>query len=248
MVERPRWSKTIDTENDFARQIFSGLPRYYDGLAELLSLGQNGRWRKAMVDQVVDANPASILDVATGTGGVALDLARRTQASIVGIDLTESMLERAREKVAQSAYGWRISLMVGRAEDLPFSDEAFDALTFTYLLRYVADPAATLRELARVLKPGGLLASLEFYVPPNPSWHACWWLYTRLVLPAAGRLVSPAWFAVGRFLGPSISAHYRRYSLPWTVQAWKDAGIVDVQVRVMSLGGGVVMWGRKEGR
>jgi demethylmenaquinone methyltransferase/2-methoxy-6-polyprenyl-1,4-benzoquinol methylase len=198
-----------------------------------------------MVDQVAAANPAAILDVATGTAGVALDLAERTRASIIGIDLTESMVERAREKVARSAYAQRISLLVGRAEELPFPDSAFDALTFTYLLRYVADPAATLRELARVLKPGGLMASLEFHVPSHPFWHACWWLYTRLGLPAAGRLVSPEWFAVGRFLGPNISGHYRRYSLPWTVQAWNDAGMVDVQVRVMSLGGGVVMWGRK---
>jgi len=245
MAGAPMASRTVDNENEFARRIFSGLPRHYDVLAEMLSLGQNRRWRHAMVEQVVAANPATILDVATGTAGVALDLARRTQATITGIDLTEAMLQRAREKVRAQGYAQRISLQIGRAEELPFPDSAFDALTFTYLLRYVADPASTLRELARVLKPGGLMASLEFYVPPHPFWHACWWLYTRLALPAAGRLVSPEWFRVGRFLGPNVSRHYRRYPLPWTVQAWKDAGMADVQVRVMSLGGGVVIWGRK---
>jgi demethylmenaquinone methyltransferase / 2-methoxy-6-polyprenyl-1,4-benzoquinol methylase len=245
MAGAPMASRTVDKKNEFARQIFSGLPRHYDLLAEMLSLGQNGRWRRAMVDQVVAANPATILDVATGTAGVALDLARRTQATITGIDLTEAMLQRAREKVTAQGYTRRISLLAGRAEALPFPDAAFDALTFTYLLRYVADPASTLRELVRVLKPGGLMASLEFSVPPNPFWHACWWLYTRLALPAAGRLVSPEWFRVGRFLGPNISQHYRRYPLPWTVQAWQDAGMVGVRARVMSLGGGVVMWGRK---
>ncbi len=236
----------MNSQNDFARQIFTGLPRHYDELEEILSFGQNGRWRRAMVDQVVTANPATILDVATGTAGVALDLAERTHASIIGIDLTESMLERGREKVARSAHAQRISLLNGRAEELPFPDSTFDALTFTYLLRYVADPAATLRELARVLKPGGILASLEFNVPPHSFWHACWWLYTRAVLPAAGLLVSPEWFRVGRFLGPNISEHYRRYPLACTVQAWKAAGIVEVKVREMSLGGGVVMWGRKQ--
>ena len=240
-------SRTVDNENEFARQIFSGLPRHYDVLAEMLSFGQNRRWRKTIVDQIVATNPRTILDVATGTAGVALDLAQRTQASITGIDLTESMVQRAHEKVAARGYAQRISLLVGRAEELPFPDSAFDALTFTYLLRYVADPASTLRELARVLKPGGPMASLDFLVPPNPFWHACWWLYTRLALPAAGRVVSAEWFAVGRFLGPNISRHCRRYPLSWTVQAWQDAGMVDVQVRVMSLGGGVVIWGRKAG-
>jgi hypothetical protein len=95
--------------------------------------------------------------------------------------------------------------------------------------------------------PGGIMTSLEFHVPSNWFWHACWWLYTRLAVPTAGKLVSPEWFAVGCFLGPNISGHYRRYPLSWTVRAWKDAGLIDVQVRVMSLGGGVAMWGRKPG-
>lgn len=109
----------------------------------------------------------------------------------------------------------------------------------------MADPSATLRELARVLKPGAPVASLEFFVPPHPFWRFWWWLYTRTLLPAAGRLAGRPWFSVGRFLGPSISEHYRRYPLSWTVDAWGEAGFVDVGVRIMSLGGGLVMWGRK---
>src|SRR5205807_4779405 len=140
-----------------------------------------------------------------------------------------------------------IDLVRGRAEDLPFPDATFDALTFTYLLRYVTDPAATLRELARVLKPGGCMASLEFYAPPNAAWRCAWWFYTRAVLPAAGALAGRAWYGVGRFLGPSISDHYRRYPLAWTVRAWQEAGMTDVGTKVMSLGGGLVMWGTKTG-
>jgi demethylmenaquinone methyltransferase/2-methoxy-6-polyprenyl-1,4-benzoquinol methylase len=188
-----------------------------------------------------------MLDVATGTAGVALQLARRTPARIVGLDLTEAMLRQGQHNVRRRRADDRIQLVAGRAEQLPFPDETFDALTFTYLLRYVADPAATLRELARVVKPGAPAASLEFCVPPQPFWRVWWWLYTRAVLPAAGRLAGRPWFAVGRFLGPSISEHYRRYPLSWTVDAWKDAGFVDVGVRLMSLGGGVVMWGTKGG-
>ena len=129
---------------------------------------------------------------------------------------------------------------------MPFPDRTFDALTFTYLLRYVDDPKETLRELFRVVKPGGTVASLEFFVPPHRSWRALWWLYTRLVLPVGGLITGGAeWFRVGRFLGPNISGHYRRYPLSWTVQAWREVGFEDVGVRVMSLGGGLVMWGTR---
>ncbi|MFW6090982.1 MAG: class I SAM-dependent methyltransferase [Actinomycetota bacterium] len=229
----------------FAQQLFQGLPRRYDLLAEALSFGQNRRWRRTMVDRVVEGGPATVLDVATGTGGVALQLARRTGAHVVGIDITEAMLRRGRAAVLHEGSQERIALVGGQAERLPFPDATFDALTFTYLLRYVADPAATIAELVRVVRPGGIVASLEFHVPPRLLLRGAWWLYTRLGLPVLGGLAGREWYRVGRFLGPSISAHYDRYPLPWTVDAWLRAGIADVGVRVMSLGGGLVMWGRR---
>ena len=226
--------------------MFTPLPARYDLLVELLSFGQNGRWRRAMVDRVVPDAPPRLLDVATGTAGVALQLARRSPGQVVGIDLTEAMLRRGQENVGRAGAGGRIQLVAGRAEQLPFPDESFDGLTFTYLLRYVADPAATLAELARVLKAGAPMASLDFHVPPQRFWRFWWWLYTRGVLPIAGGLAGRReWFEVGRFLGPNISAHYRRHPLPWTVGAWEEAGLEHVGHRLMSLGGGLVMWGRK---
>jgi len=227
----------------FAQELFAGLPDRYDGLEAILSLGQNARWRRAMVDKILEPSPSAVLDVATGTAGVAMRIAAQTSASVVGLDLTESMLREGRRRLRDRALP--VSLVRGRAEELPFPDASFDALTFTYLLRYVTDPAATMRELARVVKPGGRIASLEFYVPPNPVWRSAWWIYTRAVLPAAGALAGRAWFSVGRFLGPNISGHNRRYPLSWTVRAWQDAGIRDVGARVMSLGGGLVMWGTR---
>jgi demethylmenaquinone methyltransferase/2-methoxy-6-polyprenyl-1,4-benzoquinol methylase len=232
--------------NAFAQRLFTGLPRRYDALAELLSFGQNGRWRTEMVSHTAAARPHSILDVATGTAGVALELVRSTSAEVTGIDLTPAMLGTARTRVAQAGEAGRIRLVAGQAEQLPFADATFDALTFTYLLRYVADPAATLRELARVVVPGGSVAGLEFAVPSNRFWWSWWWLYTRFVLPTAGYVTGGReWYAVGRFLGPNISGHYRRYPVDWTVEAWRKAGLVDVRVRAMSLGGGIVMWARK---
>lgn len=229
----------------FAQQLFQGLPRRYDLLAEALSFGQNRRWRRTMVDRVVTGGPATVLDVATGTAGVALQIGRRTGAHVTGIDITEAMLRRGQAAVLHEGSQERIALVNGQAEALPFPDATFDALTFTYLLRYVADPAATLAELARVVRPGGTVASLEFHVPPQPLLRGAWWVYTRVGLPVLGGLAGREWYRVGRFLGPSISAHYDRYPLPWTVDAWQRAGIADVGVRVMSLGGGLVMWGRR---
>jgi len=231
--------------NRFARGLFDGLPNRYDLLAEVLSLGQNRRWRRAMVDRIVPARPRRLLDVATGTAGVALRLSEQTDAFVTGLDLTEAMLRRGQSNVAASAADGRVELLAGRAEELPFPDAAFDGVTFTYLLRYVADPAATLRELTRVLKPESPMASLDFLVPRHLFWRWSWWLYTRLVLPVAGSIGGRDWIAVGRFLGPNISAHYRRYPLGWTVEAWRAAGMAEVGVREMSLGGGLVMWGTK---
>jgi demethylmenaquinone methyltransferase / 2-methoxy-6-polyprenyl-1,4-benzoquinol methylase len=235
--------------NRFAQQLFTPLPQRYDRLAEVLSMGQNGRWRRAMIDRIVPTSPATVLDVASGTAGVALQIAERTSAIVIGVDLTREMLVRGRHNIVAAGRAERVHLVVGRGEQLPFPDRAFDALTFTYLLRYVDDPQETLCELARVVKPGGTVASLEFFVPPNRFWRFMWWLYTRLVLPVAGLLTGGReWLRVGRFLGPNISGHYRKYPLSWTEEAWRRAGFDHIGTRVMSLGGGLVMWGtRKDG-
>lgn len=233
-------------ENAFATSLFEGLPPRYDRLLEVLTLGQNRRWRSEIVRRIERVRPRKILDVATGTAGVAIALARVTRAEIVGVDISEPMLERGRARVYAAGLDQRIRLEHARAEELPFPDGAFDAVTFTYLMRYVADPAATLVELARVLRPGGSMASLDFYRPPNPIWRGSWLLYTRVLMPAAGRVLGgEAWWNAGQFLGPNIEAFYRRWPMYRLFEAWREAGMVDVEDRVMSLGGGLVMWGRK---
>ncbi|HXJ62586.1 MAG TPA: class I SAM-dependent methyltransferase [Actinomycetota bacterium] len=228
-----------------ARRLFAGIAPEYDLMAELLSFGQNGRWRRFMVSRL-DASPSStVLDVATGTAGVAIATAERTGARVVGLDQSPEMLAGARAAVAAAGLEGRVSFALGQGERLPFEDGAFDAVTFTYLLRYVDDPPATLRELARVLRPGGTLANLEFLVPPNPLWRAAWVLYTRVGLPVGGRLASREWWSTGRFLGPSISGFYRDHPLAEQGTWWRGAGISPVRYRPMSLGGGIVIWGTK---
>ena len=231
--------------NRFASELFAGLPSRYDQLGYLLSFGQDRRWRSEMVGKVRAAPGGLVLDVATGTAGVALEIHARTRAEVVGLDLSASMLEGARQKL--EGLGERgVHLVQGHGEELPFADDTFDSVTFTYLLRYVKDPKSTVAELARVVRPGGVLASLEFYVPPSPLWRGLWWCYTRCVLPVAGLVTGGReWFDVGRFLGPNISSHYQRHPLSTIAGYWRSAGVRDVGVRVMSVGGGVVMWGTK---
>ncbi|HLG92583.1 MAG TPA: class I SAM-dependent methyltransferase [Acidimicrobiales bacterium] len=231
----------------FARRLFRPLPARYDLLAEVLSFGQNRRWRREAVAKVAGGlGPGSVaLDVATGTAGVALALHGQAGCRVVGADLTEAMLRRGAQRVREA--GAPVSLVAADASALPFSDGAFDGVVFSYLMRYVPDPEAALAELARVLRPKGTLACLEFHVPDRAPWRQLWWLYTRAVLPLAGlALGGRAWFEVGRFLGPSISAHYRCYPDSWAVGAWRRAGLGQVGLATLSLGGGVVMWARKE--
>ncbi len=194
----------------------------------------------------VNAIPGSwVLDVATGTGLVARELVRGRNIRVVGLDQSEPMLRRAAEASLAAGPVERIAFVRGRADRLPFPDGAFDGVTFTYLLRYVDDPGVTLAELARVLRPGGVMAGLEFHVPEDPYLRAGWSLYTRTVLPAVGWVVSPAWLRTGRFLGPNIVEFYRRYPLPVQVRMWQEAGIGRVRTKVMTLGAAVVTWGIK---
>jgi demethylmenaquinone methyltransferase/2-methoxy-6-polyprenyl-1,4-benzoquinol methylase len=232
--------------------MFAALPGRYDWVAEAWSFGQNGRWRRAMVRRVAAAlalRPARhplVLDVATGPAAVALDLARRSPgARIVGLDQSPEMLGAGVHNVRAARADGRIRLLLGHGDRLPFEDDTFDAVMFTYLLRYVDDPGAAVRELARVLRPGGVLANLEFGVPSSPLWRPLWLAYTRLILPATGRLLSPGWLEAGRFLGPSISRFWRDHPLTEQIRLWREAGVDEVTVRPMSLGVGIVIWGTK---
>jgi demethylmenaquinone methyltransferase/2-methoxy-6-polyprenyl-1,4-benzoquinol methylase len=228
-----------------ALELFHGLPSRYDQLSAALSFWQDPRWRRALVDEVAPRADDRILDVATGTGMVAAELRLRADCSVVGLDQSTEMLASARARFAKD--GARVELVEGQAERLPFADESFDALTFTYLLRYVDDPPATLRELARVVRPGGRVASLEFGVPPRRVPREAWRFYTAIGLPTLGRIASREWAEVGRFLGPSIRGFYERNPLERIVGYWEEAGLGDVKVRRISLGGGVVMSASKNG-
>jgi demethylmenaquinone methyltransferase/2-methoxy-6-polyprenyl-1,4-benzoquinol methylase len=227
-----------------ARELFAPLGPTYDRYARLLSFGQDPRWRSFLVSRI-PADARQVLDVASGTAAVAIELVRAEPArTVVGIDQSTEMLEAGRERVELAGLSKQVELREGRAESLPFADGEFDALTFTYLLRYVDDVPATLRELARVVRPGGTVAMLEFGLP-HGAWRPLWELYVRVGLPAAGAVVSTSWGGVGRFLGPSIRDFWRAWPESRLLDTWREAGLADVQARRLSLGGGIVVWGTR---
>ena len=235
-------------KNAEARRLFDGIAGRYEEPARAFSLFQYDRWRRFLVSQLKLDSNASVLDVCTGTGVVAIDITRRMGCHVVGLDLSDRMIEQAHRNLTPPDLASSVSLVKGRAETMPFSNRSFDAVVFTFLLRYVEDTSDTLRELVRVLRPGGQMASLEFFVPQNPLIRGLWLLHTRLVIPAGTRFISPGWRAVGSFLGPNISAFYREHTLEHLIRMWTEAGMSNVQTRVLSLGGALVMWGRKEAR
>ena len=228
----------MSERTDTAKALFAPLGPTYDRVGAVLSFGQDPRWRRLLVSRL-PRDGGHVLDVATGTGLVAAAL-RRRGFRVTGLDQSAEMLARAGAR-----FDGDVTLVEGSAEELPFPDASFDHLTFTYLLRYVDDPGRTLAELARVVRPGGTVAMLEFGLPRG-VWRPPWNLWVDLGLPLAGRLLSPGWHAVGRFLGPSIREFHDRYPHPVLLELWRAAGIGALEARRPSLGGGLLVWGRRD--
>jgi demethylmenaquinone methyltransferase/2-methoxy-6-polyprenyl-1,4-benzoquinol methylase len=215
--------------------LFAPLGPTYDRVGATLSLGQDPRWRRFLVGRL-PLDGGHVLDVATGTGLVAAELLARG-FRVTALDQSAEMLAVARRRLGGSA-----TIVHGHAERLPFATASFDHLTFTYLLRYVDDPGATMHELARVVRPGGTVAMLEFGVPRG-VWYPLWRLYVDGGLRLAGLLLSPGWHEVGGFLGGSIRDFWSRVPEERLHALWRDAGLTETRLRRLSLGGGVVMWG-----
>jgi demethylmenaquinone methyltransferase / 2-methoxy-6-polyprenyl-1,4-benzoquinol methylase len=229
----------VSARRQQALALFAPLGPTYDRVGAVLSLGQDPRWRQFLVSRL-PVDRGRVLDVATGTGLVAGELLR-LGFRVTGLDQSPEMLDRARRR-----FGDSLDLVEASAEALPFPEAAFDHLTVTYLLRYVDDPGATLVELARVVRSGGTVASLEFGLPPAPLPRAAWELYTGVGLPVAGLAIGKGWHEVGGFLRGSIRDFYARLPLDRQLALWREAGVEDIRVRRLSLGGGIVIWGRRE--
>jgi demethylmenaquinone methyltransferase/2-methoxy-6-polyprenyl-1,4-benzoquinol methylase len=229
----------------FARRLFAGIAPQYERMGAVLSFGQDRRWRRFLVSRSNAIPGARVLDVAAGTQLVSREVAARRNVRVVALDQSEPMLRAGGEPNRLASLEDRIHPVLGQAERLPFRDDAFDAVSFTYLLRYVDDPAATVRELARVLRAGGSIGMLEFSVPRSALARIGWWLQTRVVLRLIGMTVSPAWARTTTFLGPNISRFSARHPLREWVRWFQEAGIGHVRTRSFLFGSAIVLWGVK---
>lgn len=186
------------------REMFSDIAPRYDFLNRLLSLGIDRRWRRVAVKLVTWKEGGRVLDVATGTGDVALEIARQTPASvsIVGIDFSEGMVALGREKVASSPYAKRITMEIAPCEAIPFPDRTFDSVTIAFGIRNVVDRKQGLAEMHRVLKPGGRAVILEFSTPRSQLFKNIYYFYFLRVLPVIGGLFSR--FSAYKYLPDSV--------------------------------------------
>jgi demethylmenaquinone methyltransferase / 2-methoxy-6-polyprenyl-1,4-benzoquinol methylase len=190
----------------YVRSLFSKVPTEYDALLTLLTFGQDKRWRAFVVEKASSGSDGLALDVATGTGLLAADLARSKGETglVVGVDLTLSMLETARAGLNSKGLGPRTDWVLARAENLPFRDNCFRSATISLALRNVSDARRALGEMARATGPGGVVISLDFTRPGNRFFRLVYYDYLLGLFPILGRLVSKAWGRTLSYLGRSI--------------------------------------------
>jgi demethylmenaquinone methyltransferase / 2-methoxy-6-polyprenyl-1,4-benzoquinol methylase len=224
------------------REMFGAIAPRYDFLNRLLSLGIDRKWRAYAVRQVKWTKGGEILDVATGTGDVALELAAVTEDSvrIVGIDFCSEMVDRGREKVEVSPYRDRISFEIAPCEDIPFAEERFDSATIAFGIRNVVDRRLGLAEMYRVLKPAGKVVILEFSTPPSFFFGMLYRLYFLRVLPAIGGIFSQR--SAYKYLPDSVLEFPDREVFK---SLMRDAGFRNVSHRDLTFGIATVYCGEK---
>jgi len=182
----------LSDKGEGIRDMFDAIAPRYDFLNRLLSLGIDRRWRRFSVMQLMVPPEGRVLDIATGTGDVALEIARQTEASvkIVGVDFTQGMLVKGLEKVQQPALKGRIKMVNAPCEALPMPDGSFDGVSIAFGIRNVVERERGLAEMVRVLKPGGRVVILEFSQPRSELFRALYLFYFTRLLPAIGGLFS----------------------------------------------------------
>ncbi|MDC8000798.1 bifunctional demethylmenaquinone methyltransferase/2-methoxy-6-polyprenyl-1,4-benzoquinol methylase UbiE [Aequorivita todarodis] len=172
-------------------QMFDTISENYDGLNRVISLGSDIKWRKKVIKMVAEKNPKTILDIATGTGDLAIQFAEKTSAEkIVGLDLSEGMLSVARKKVSGKAISKKIEFVQADSEALPFGDNTFDAITVSFGIRNFENLEKGLSEIFRVLKKGGIFVVLETSVPAKFPFKQGYHFYSKTILPLVGKLFS----------------------------------------------------------
>ncbi|UCD62048.1 MAG: bifunctional demethylmenaquinone methyltransferase/2-methoxy-6-polyprenyl-1,4-benzoquinol methylase UbiE [Flavobacteriaceae bacterium] len=171
-------------------QMFDTISGNYDGLNRVISFGIDIKWRNRVVAILKKRNPNKVLDIATGTGDLAINLVKTGAEQIIGLDISKGMLEVGKKKVADKGLDTTIEMVVGDSENLPFEDDSFDAVTVAFGVRNFEDLEKGLSEIYRVLKPSGTFVVLETSVPTNFPFKQGYWFYTKSILPLIGKLFS----------------------------------------------------------
>lgn len=178
------------TKKKQVEQMFDNISGSYDGLNRIISLGTDVKWRKKVVAKVAATNPASVLDIATGTGDLIMQIAPTGAKRLVGLDLSEGMLKVGRKKISDKGLGSKIEMIQGDSENLPFEENSFEAITVAFGVRNFENLEKGLSEIYRVLKPGGIFVVLETSVPTKFPYKQGYRLYSNLILPVVGKVFS----------------------------------------------------------
>jgi len=171
-------------------KMFDNISKEYDGLNRVISFGIDIKWRKKVVEIVAQTLPENILDIATGTGDLAINLSETNAKKIIGLDISDGMLEVGRQKIAAKNLEKTISMVIGDSENLPFEDNTFDAITVAFGVRNFENLEKGLSEILRVLKPNGIFVILETSVPTKTPFKQGYNVYTKYIMPTIGRLFS----------------------------------------------------------
>ncbi|AJR03596.1 bifunctional demethylmenaquinone methyltransferase/2-methoxy-6-polyprenyl-1,4-benzoquinol methylase UbiE [Siansivirga zeaxanthinifaciens] len=171
-------------------QMFDNISENYDGLNRVISFGIDIKWRKKVVKIVKDSNPDTILDIATGTGDLAINLAETQATKITGLDISSGMLEVGKQKIKHKGLDSKIEMILGDSENMPFEDDAFDAITVAFGVRNFETLENGLKEIYRVLKPGGTFVILETSIPTKFPYKQGYNFYSKNILPLIGKVFS----------------------------------------------------------
>lgn len=171
-------------------KMFDNISKEYDGLNRVISFGIDVKWRNKVVQLVAETNPETVLDIATGTGDLAISLTETAANKIVGLDISDGMLEIGRQKIKKKSLDGVIQMIIGDSENLPFEDNSFDAITVAFGIRNFENLNKGLSEILRVLKPNGIFVILETSIPTKTPYKQGYKLYSKFILPNIGRLFS----------------------------------------------------------
>lgn len=227
------YSSDPRSKTEQVKTMFDNIAPAYDFMNRAMTFGIDRIWRRKAVDMVAKKFPHRILDVATGTGDLAMLLARRIEGSeVTGIDLSEGMIEIGRKKIAEAGLSNRISMQCGDCLHMPWGDDTFDAITVAYGVRNFENLQRGYSEMLRVLRPGGVLTVIELSTPTNAVVKPMYKLYTRWIIPAVGRMVSKDVRAYA-YLPESIAAVPQRNAM---TDLMEESGFTDTAWRSLTFG------------